>query len=202
MRIAVFISGRGSNFIAINENIKKGLIPNTEIGLVFSNNSKAAGLEYATEQGLKTVCLPTKGCSNRTAYDDEVFKILSEHQIDLVCLAGYMRILSETFVTKLSGKIINIHPSILPSFKGVQAQKQALDYGVKLTGCTVHFVDAGIDTGAIIAQRVVPVLSDDTEELLSMRILKEEHIVYSQVIKMFAEGRVELVNNRVIIKEK
>lgn len=201
MRLAIFLSGRGSNFISIKENIDKGFIPHTEITLVFSNNPNAAGLEYAKKSRIKTVCIPSKDRPDRNAYDLEILEILKEHKIDLVCLAGYMRILTDGLVNAYAGRIINIHPALLPSFKGANAQKQALDYGVKVTGCTVHFVDAGVDTGAIIDQKVVPVLNGDTEESLSARILEKEHILYPEVVKAFAEGRIKFDGKRVFIED-
>lgn len=201
MRLAIFLSGRGSNFISIKENIDNGFIPDTEISLVFSNNPKALGLDYAKNAGLKTVCIPSKDRTDRNAYDLEILEILKEHKIDLVCLAGYMRILTDGLVNAYAGRMMNIHPALLPSFKGAHAQKQALDYGVKFTGCTVHFVDAGVDTGAIIAQKVVPVLSGDTEESLSARILEKEHILYPEAVKAFAERRVKFDGCRAFIED-
>lgn len=200
--IAIFLSGRGSNFVSIYEKILSGYIPNAEISLVFSNNPDALGLQYAQSKNLKTLCIPSKGFPDRAAYDINLLNILNEHNIGLVCLAGYMRILTDNIVNAYSGRMLNIHPSLLPSFKGVHAQKQALDYGVKVAGCTVHFVDVGVDTGAIIAQRAVPVLEDDTLESLSLRILQEEHVLYPEAVKMFAEGRLEIVGGRVLIKDR
>lgn len=200
--IAIFLSGRGSNFISIYEKIQSGYIPNAEISLVFSNNPDSVGLQYAMNKNLKTLCVPSKNFADRTAYDINLLNILTEHKIDLVCLAGYMRILTDNIVNAYSGRMLNIHPSLLPSFKGVHAQKQALEYGVKVAGCTVHFVDAGVDTGPIVAQSAVPVLENDTEDSLSMRILKEEHILYPEAVKMFAEGRLQINNGKVIIKDR
>lgn len=201
IRLAILLSGRGSNFISIKENIDNGLIPHAEISLVFSNNPAAQGLDYAKQKGLKTICIPSKYRPDRMAYDLEILKHLREHKIDLVCLAGYMRILTDSLVNAFPGRMMNIHPSLLPSFKGAHAQKQALDYGVKLTGCTVHFVDTGIDTGAIIAQKVVPVINGDTEETLSARILEKEHILYSETVKAFTEGRIKIDGGRVSIED-
>lgn len=201
IRAAVFLSGRGSNFVSLKEKIDEGYIPNTEIALVFSNKRDAPGLKYAESAGLATFSIPTADFPDRETYDAAIIKILKEYEIGLICLAGYMRILSKHFVEEYAGKIINIHPSLLPAFKGTCAQKQALEYGARFSGCTVHFVDSGMDTGPIIAQRVVPVFQNDTEESLSERILKEEHILYPEAVKMFAQGRLEIINGKVAVKD-
>lgn len=201
IRAAVFLSGRGSNFLSLKEKIDEGYIPNTEIALVFSNKPEAPGLKYAESAGLATFSLPAVDFPDRETYDAAIIKILKEYEIGLICLAGYMRILSKSFVEEYAGKIINIHPSLLPAFKGACAQRQALEYGARFSGCTVHFVDAGMDTGPIIAQRVVPVFQNDTEESLSERILKEEHILYPEAVKMFAQGRLEIINGKVAVKD-
>ena len=168
INIAVFISGRGSNFLALLKNIEKGVLKNCQIAVVFSNNPNAKGLEYAAEAGIKTIVIPSKNRSDRVEYDKEIINALSEYNIDLICLAGYMRIVTEELVEAYKNKIINIHPALLPSFPGLHAQKQALDYGVKVSGCTVHFVDGGMDTGPIILQKTVPVYDNDTEDTKSI----------------------------------
>ena len=178
INIAVFISGRGSNFLALENNIKNGTVKNAEIKVVFSNNPNAKGLEYAKKSGIDTIVLPSKNREDRHEYDKEIIELLKPYNIDLICLAGYMRLVTSTLIESYNNKIINIHPALLPSFKGLHAQLQALEYGVKVAGCTVHFVDDGMDSGAIILQKVVPVYDDDNEESLSERILKQEHITY------------------------
>lgn len=186
--IGILLSGRGSNFEAIARNVACGNIP-AKIALVVSNREQAPGLEIARNMGLKTLYIPSKG-KDREAYDQEVVAALEDAQVDLVCLAGFMRMLSPVFVRAFPGRILNIHPALLPAFPGVDAQKQALDYGVKFTGCTVHIVDEGMDTGPIVLQAVVPVLDGDTVETLSARILKEEHRIYSEAICLMLEDRV------------
>ncbi len=175
-RIAILLSGRGSNFQAIHRAILRGEVK-AEIVCVVSNLPDAAGLTYAREQGLSVYALSSKGLSRET-FDQQVLAILQEHQVELVCLAGYMRLLSPGFIQAFPGRILNIHPSLLPSFPGLDAQKQAFQHGVKITGCTVHLVDEGLDTGPILAQASVPVLCEDTVETLSARILTEEHKLY------------------------
>ncbi|QAR31915.1 phosphoribosylglycinamide formyltransferase [Geovibrio thiophilus] len=199
MRIGILLSGRGSNFKAIKAAIDNGEIKNAEIAAVISNKSDAAGLAYAKECGLKTVYLNHKDFDGREAYDREIVKHLSESGVDLVCLAGFMRIISPYFVEQYRNRIINIHPSLLPAFPGLDAQKQALDYGVKFAGCTVHFVDEKMDSGAIILQKCVPVKDDDTEETLSARILEEEHRAYPEAVRLIAEGRLKTEGRHVKI---
>ncbi len=195
-RLAVLLSGRGSNFIKIYENIKSGVIRNAEIAIVISNKSDAPGLQYAKDNNLKALFLNPKEYSDREQYDRAIVEILKKESIDLICLAGYMRIITKYFVDSFPNRIINIHPSLLPAFPGLDAQRQALEYGVKFTGCTVHFVDEKVDHGAIILQEVVEVLDDDTVETLSQRILQKEHIIYSKAIdlivndKVYIDGRV------------
>jgi phosphoribosylglycinamide formyltransferase 1 len=186
--LGILLSGRGSNFEAIARNVDAGKIP-ARIALVVSDREKAAGLERARQLGLEAVFIPAKG-KDREGYDREVVEELQRRQVDLVCLAGFMRILSPVFIRAFPGRILNIHPALLPSFPGLDAQKQALDYGVKFTGCTVHIVDEGVDTGPIVAQAVVPVLDNDTVETLSARILKEEHRIYTEAICLVLEGGV------------
>jgi len=194
--IGILLSGRGSNFEAIARNVAEGKIP-ARIALVISNREQAPGLEHARAMGLKTLFIPAKG-KDREAYDREVVAALKEAQVDLVCLAGFMRLLSPYFVRAFPGRILNIHPALLPAFPGLDAQQQALDYGVKFTGCTVHIVDEGMDTGPIVRQAVVPVLDDDTVETLSARILKEEHRIYSEAVGLMLEGNIRVEGRRVL----
>ena len=196
-RIGVLLSGRGSNFEALADSVASGKIPNAEIALVLSNREAAAGIDRAKSRGLDTRVIPSKGLE-REAYDRLVVAALNEAKVDLVCLAGYMRLLSPYFVASFPQKILNIHPSLLPSFPGLEAQKQALDYGVKFAGCTVHFVDENLDAGPIILQSVVPIEDGDTEETLSARILKEEHRIYSEAVKLVLEGKYRIIGRRVV----
>jgi len=196
--IGILLSGRGSNFEAIARNVAAGKIP-AKIALVVSNREQAPGLERARQMGLKTLFIPSKG-KDREAYDGEVVAALRDAQVDLVCLAGFMRILSPVFVRAFPGRILNIHPALLPAFPGLDAQKQALDYGVKFTGCTVHIVDEGMDTGPIVLQAVVPVLDDDTVETLSARILKEEHRIYSEAVCLMIEDKVRIEGRRTVLR--
>lgn len=202
INIAVFISGRGSNFLALLKNIEKGVLKNCQIAVVFSNNPNAKGLEYAAKAGIKTIVIPSKNRSDRVEYDKEIINALSEYNIDLICLAGYMKIVTEELVEAYKNKIINIHPALLPSFPGLHAQKQALDYGVKVSGCTVHFVDGGMDTGPIILQKTVPVYDNDTEDTLSARILEQEHTAYSEAVALYAAGRLKVSGRKVEILDK
>lgn len=202
INIAVFISGRGSNFLALLNNIENGTLKNCNIAVVFSNNPNAKGLEYAEKAGIKIIVIPSKNRSDREEYDKEIINALSEYNIDLICLAGYMRIVTEKLVEKYNNKIINIHPALLPSFPGLHAQKQAIDYGVKVSGCTVHFVDGGMDTGPVILQKTVPVYDTDTEDTLSARILEQEHIAYSEAVALYAAGRLKVSGRKVEVLEK
>lgn len=196
-RIGVLLSGRGSNFEALADSVAAVRIPNTEIALVISNREAVVGIERAKSRGLAALVIPSKGLE-REAYDRLVVAALNEAKVDLVCLAGYMRLLSPYFVAAFPQRILNIHPSLLPSFPGLEAQKQALDYGVKFAGCTVHFVDENLDAGPIVLQSVVPVEDGDTEEILSARILKEEHRIYSGAVKLVLEGKYKIVGRRVV----
>jgi len=196
-RIGVLLSGRGSNFEALADSVASRRIPNAQIALVLSNREAAAGIDRARARGLATRVIPSKGLE-REAYDRLVVAALNEAKVDLVCLAGYMRLLSPYFVSAFPQRILNIHPSLLPSFPGLEAQKQALDYGVKFAGCTVHFVDENLDAGPIILQSVVPVEDGDTEETLSVRILKEEHRIYSEAVKIVLEGKYKILGRRVV----
>jgi len=199
-KIAVFISGRGSNFMAIHDAIVAGKI-NAEIALVFSNKEEAPGLKIAQERSLETLSLDPKAYSSREEYEKEIIKEVRKRDVDLVCLAGYMRILSPSFCDEFKHCMMNIHPALLPSFPGLHVQKKALDWGVKYSGATVHFVTADVDMGPIIVQAVVPVLQDDTEQTLSDRILKEEHKIYPEAVRLFFEGKVEVREKKVYIRD-
>src|SRR5436305_4768780 len=187
-RLGILISGRGSNMVALADAVEDGRIPNAEVAVVVSDQVNAAGLAKAKERGIETLVIERRG-RTREEHDREIAEALRERSIDLVCLAGYMRILSREFIDPYRGRILNIHPSLLPSFPGLDAQKQALEHGVKLTGCTVHFVDESLDGGPIILQRVVPVHEDDTVETLSARILIEEHKLYAEAVDQVLRKR-------------
>jgi len=182
-RIAILISGRGSNMVALADAIQNGKIPNAEIAMVISDQPDAKGLTIAQERGIKTLVIERRG-RKREEHDREIVSVLREQRVDLVCLAGYMRVLSPFFVDAFADRILNIHPSLLPLFPGLDAQRQALGHGAKVSGCTVHFVDNTLDGGPIIAQRTVPVLEDDTVETLSARILEQEHILYPEAVAL------------------
>jgi phosphoribosylglycinamide formyltransferase 1 len=196
--IGILLSGRGSNFVAIADSIDAGRIPGARIAVVISNRAEAPGIEIARRRGLEAVVVPSKG-RVREEHDRDVARVLKEHGADLVCLAGYMRLLSPEFIREFPHRILNIHPSLLPAFPGLDAQKQAFEYGVKVTGCTVHFVDEHLDNGPVILQRAVPVLDDDDEHTLSARILEQEHIAYSEAIRIVLEGKYEIVGRRVSV---
>ena len=196
-RMGVLLSGRGSNFEALAESVAAGRIPNAEIAIVISNREGAPGIDLARARGISARVIPSKGLERET-YDRQVVAVLEEHKVDLICLAGYMRLLSPYFVAKFPQRILNIHPSLLPSFPGLESQRQALEYGVKFAGCTVHFVDETLDAGPIILQAIVPVKDDDTEQSLSARILKEEHRIYSEAVKIVLEGKYKIVGRRVL----
>jgi len=196
-RIAVLLSGRGSNFEALADGVAAGRIPNAEIAIVLSNRNGAPGIEKAQQRKITTRVIPSKGLERET-YDRQVVAVLREQKIDLVCLAGYMRLLSPFFVASFPNRILNIHPSLLPSFPGLESQRQALEYGVKFAGCTVHFVDENLDAGPIVLQSAVRVLDDDTEATLSARILAEEHRIYSEAVRIVLEGRYKIEGRRVI----
>jgi len=197
-RIAVLLSGRGSNFEALADSVAAGRIPNTEIALVVSNREGAQGIDKARARGIETCVIPSKGLE-REAYDKLVVAALKEKKVDLVCLAGYMRLLSAYFVAAFPGRIVNIHPSLLPAFPGLESQRQALEHGAKFSGCTVHFVDENLDAGPIILQAVVPIQDDDTESALSERVLREEHRIYSEAVRIVLEGRYRIEGRRVLI---
>ena len=195
--LGILLSGRGSNFEAIAKNVAAGKIPDARIAVVISNRSDAGGLEVAKRMGLGALVIPSKG-KPREEHDREVVAALQQHKADLVCLAGYMRLLSPWFVQQFPRSILNIHPSLLPSFPGLEAQEQAFAYGVKVTGCTVHFVDENLDAGPIIIQAAVPIEDTDTPDTLAARILKEEHRIYTEAVRIVLEGRYRLYGRRVV----
>ncbi len=199
-RIGVLLSGRGSNFEALAESCAAGRIPNAEIALVVSNREGAAGIERARARGIAVRVIPSKGLE-REAYDRQVAAALAEARVDLVCLAGYMRLLSPYFVAQFAGRILNIHPSLLPAFPGLEAQRQALEHGVKWSGCTVHFVDERLDAGPIVMQATVAVRDDDTAESLAARILAEEHRIYSEAVALVLAGGYRIEGRRVLRRE-
>ena len=194
----MLLSGRGSNFEALADSVSAGRIPDAEIALVLSNREGAPGIERARARGLPARVIPSKGLE-REAYDRQVVVALREASVELVCLAGYMRLLSPYFVAAFPQRILNIHPSLLPSFPGLESQKQALDYGVKFAGCTVHFVDENLDAGPIVLQAVVSVNDSDTEATLSTRILEEEHRIYSEAVNIVLQGKYKIEGRRVVL---
>jgi phosphoribosylglycinamide formyltransferase 1 len=200
-RIGVLLSGRGSNFEALAESVAAGRIPNAEIAIVISNREGAPGIDRAKARGIETRVIPSKGLE-REAYDRQVVAALRGKQVDLICLAGFMRLLSPYFIAAFPNRILNIHPALLPAFPGLESQHQALEYGVKFSGCTVHFVDEHLDAGPIVVQAVVPVLDDDTPESLSGRILKEEHRIYTEAVRIVLEGRFRIEGRRVVLVSK
>jgi phosphoribosylglycinamide formyltransferase-1 len=196
-RIGVLLSGRGSNFVALADSVAAGRIPGAEVAIVVSNREGAPGIDRAKERGIATRVIPSKGLE-REAYDRQVAVVLHEHKVDLICLAGYMRLLSPYFVASFPNRILNIHPSLLPSFPGLESQRQALEYGVKFAGCTVHFVDENLDAGPIVLQAAIPVHDEDTEATLSERILAEEHRIYSEAVRIVLEAKFKIVGRRVV----
>jgi phosphoribosylglycinamide formyltransferase 1 len=197
-KLGILLSGRGSNFLAIADSIDANRIPNTEVAIVISNKEDAPGIAAAKKRGLDARVIPSKGKA-REQHDAEMTKALREKNVDLICLTGYMRLLSPEFIRAFPHKILNIHPSLLPAFPGLDAQKQALEYGVKVSGCTVHFVDEALDHGPIILQKTVPVLAEDDAHSLSERILKEEHKAYSEAIALVLGGEARITGRRVVI---
>lgn len=197
MKIGILISGRGSNMSALIEAVKTGKIPNSEIAVVISDKPDAAGLQKALEKGVQTIVIERRNRTRRE-HDAETIAELKKRAVELICLAGYMRLLSAEFIEAFCNRIVNIHPSLLPSFPGLEAQRQAFEYGVKFSGCTVHFVDEGLDSGAIIAQKVVPVLNDDTIETLSARILEQEHQLYVEAVSLIVQRNYHLKGRRVL----
>ena len=199
--LGILLSGRGSNFLAIADNLAAGKIPGAQISVVISNRADAPGIEAARQRHLNALVIPSKG-KPREQHDHEVVAALKSANVDLVVLAGYMRLLSPWFVQQFPQRIINIHPSLLPAFPGLDAQKQAFDYGVKVSGCTVHFVDEDLDHGAIILQRTVPVLPTDDDHMLAARILEQEHIAYTEAIRIALAGDFEVLGRRIVPRKK
>ena len=198
-RIGVLLSGRGSNFEALANSIDAGRIPNAEIAMVLSHREGAPGIDKARARGIATQVIPSRGLE-REAYDKLVVAALQEKKVDLVCLAGYMRLLSPHFVVAFPNRILNIHPSLLPSFPGLESQRQALEHGAKFSGCTVHFVDENLDAGPIVMQACVPIEDADTPETLSARILQQEHRIYTEAVRIVLEGRYRMDGRRVLIQ--
>jgi phosphoribosylglycinamide formyltransferase-1 len=198
--IGILLSGRGSNAVAIADSIDAGRIADARIAVVISNRADAPGVAIARQRGLNAVVIPSKGRS-REEHDREVVGTLRQHKVDLICLAGYMRLLSPWFVQQFPRRILNIHPSLLPAFPGLEAQEQAFAYGVKVSGCTVHFVDEELDHGAIIVQKTVPVLDGDSEHLLTARILEQEHVAYTEAINIVLRGNFEIVGRRLKVEK-
>ncbi len=197
MKIGILISGRGSNMTAIIEAVQSGQIPDSEVAVMISDKPRAEGLEKAKARGVETIVI-TRNKRTREEHDAEIITELQKRNVELVCLAGYMRLLSKEFVRAFPNKIVNIHPSLLPSFPGLDAQKQAIDYGVKISGCTVHFVDEDLDHGAIILQKAVEVDDQDTAESLSVKILAHEHALYSEALKLLVERKIEIIGRRAV----
>jgi phosphoribosylglycinamide formyltransferase 1 len=200
MRLGILISGRGSNFEAIANSIARKKL-DAEVAIVISNRANAPGIETARERGMPLRIIPSAGMDRET-YDKLLIDELQTHEVDLVCLAGFMRLLSADFIRAFPNRVLNIHPSLLPAFAGLDAQRQALEYGVRITGCTVHFVDEYVDSGPIIIQSAVPVLDSDTVESLSARILLQEHLIYSKAIGYIVDGRITIEGRRVFIREE
>ena len=195
--LGILLSGRGSNFVAIADSVAAGRIPNARIAVVISNRADAPGLETAHNRGITALVIPSKG-KPREEHDREVAAALVDSRVDLICLAGYMRLLSPWFVQQFPAKILNIHPSLLPAFPGLEAQQQAFAYGVRVSGCTVHLVDEELDHGAIIVQKTVPVRDSDDEHTLAARILEQEHVAYTEAINIVLEGKFEIAGRRMI----
>ncbi len=195
--LGILLSGRGSNFVAIADSIAAGRIPNARIAVVISNRAHAPGLETARQRGLNALVISSKG-RPREEHDREIAAALLDSKVDLVCLAGYMRLLSPWFVQQFPARILNIHPSLLPAFPGLEAQQQAFAYGVRVSGCTVHLVDEELDHGAILVQKTVPVLNSDDEHTLAARILEQEHIAYTEAINMVLEGKFKIAGRRMV----
>jgi phosphoribosylglycinamide formyltransferase 1 len=197
--LGILLSGRGSNFVAIADSIDAGRIPDTQIAVVISNKPDAPGIATARQRGLSALVIPSKG-KPREQHDREVVGALKQHNVDLICLAGYMRLLSPWFVQQFPRKILNIHPSLLPAFPGLEAQQQAFAYGVKISGCTVHFVDEELDRGPIIVQKACPVLNTDDEHTLATRILEQEHLAYTEAINVVLKGSFQIAGRRLRTK--
>jgi phosphoribosylglycinamide formyltransferase-1 len=200
-RLGILLSGRGSNFLAISDAIASGKLPNAEIAVVISNKAEAPGLTAAVERGLTAIAIEASG-RKRSEHDTEIIACLRQYNVDLVCLAGYMRLLSVEFVRSFPQRILNIHPSLLPAFPGLDAQQQAFDYGVKIAGCTVHFVDEQLDHGVIILQKNVPILEEDDAHALAERILEQEHIAYAEAIARVLSEKYHVVGRRYLPKSE
>jgi phosphoribosylglycinamide formyltransferase-1 len=200
LRLGILLSGRGSNFRAIADSIRAGRLPGVEIAIVISNVADAGGLTAAKDLGLPTALFVSKG-RNRAEHDADLIDCIHAHDVDLICLAGYMRLLSAEFIAAFPNRILNIHPSLLPAFPGLEAQTQAFDYGVKIAGCTVHFVDEHLDHGVIVVQRAIPVLETDDAHSLSERILVEEHLAYTEAIARVASSAYEIRGRRFVRRE-
>jgi len=198
-RVGILISGRGSNMVALADAVRDGHVPGAEIAVVLSDKPSAAGRVRARDRGLKTALVERKG-RTREEHEREIISALRAHGVEVVCLAGFMRLLSPCFIEEFRGRILNIHPSLLPAFPGLDAQRQAVEHGVKFSGCTVHFVDETLDGGPIVTQRVVPVLDSDTEDTLAARILVEEHRAYPEALALVCGGDYEVVGRRVVRK--
>ncbi|HUV82266.1 MAG TPA: phosphoribosylglycinamide formyltransferase [archaeon] len=199
--IAVLVSGRGSNMQAIIDNIENGTIPNASIAVVLSDVGGTYALERAQNQGIDTFFVNPEQYEDKASYESEILGILEKYNINLILLAGYMRVVGPTLLNPYRNKMLNIHPALLPSFPGLHAQKQAFDHGVRVSGCTVHFVDDGVDTGPIIIQKCVPVLEDDTEETLASRILEQEHKIFPEAVRLFVQGQLRIERRKVRILE-
>lgn len=199
--IGILLSGRGSNFEAVAKNIASGKVPGARIAVVVSNREDAGGIEIARKMGIEVVVIPSKGKA-REDHDREVAQVLQDRKVDLICMAGYMRLLSPWFVKQFPQQILNIHPSLLPAFPGLEAQEQAFAYGVKVTGCTVHFVDEELDHGPIIVQKAIPVLETDNEKTLAARILEQEHEAYSEAINLVLSGEFRILGRRLISQKQ
>jgi phosphoribosylglycinamide formyltransferase 1 len=197
--LGILLSGRGSNFVALADSVDAGRIPSARIAIVISNRDDAPGIETARQRGLNALVIPSKG-RTREEHDRDVIAALKHANVDLVCLAGYMRLLSPLFVQQFPNRILNIHPSLLPAFPGLDAQKQAFEYGVKVSGCTVHFVDEHLDHGAIILQKVVPVLDSDDDHALAARILEQEHLAYTEAVRIVLTGKYQIRGRRLVSK--
>jgi phosphoribosylglycinamide formyltransferase-1 len=195
--LGILLSGRGSNFVAIADSIDAGRIPDTRVAIVISNRADAPGIATARGRGLNAAVIPSKG-KPREEHDREIVAALKQHNVDLICLAGYMRLLSPWFVQQFPQRILNIHPSLLPAFPGLEAQEQAFAYGVKVSGCTVHLVDEELDHGAIIVQKTVPVLDTDDEHTLAVRILEQEHLAYTEAINLVLEGKYKISGRKLV----
>ena len=200
LNLGVLVSGRGSNLQAIIDTTEAGELP-ARVTVVISDKAEAYGLERARNHGIPAVHINPKDFADKTAYEAEIVRILKEHGVGLVCLAGYMRLVGSTLLAAFPERVINIHPALLPAFPGLHGQEQAFNYGVKVSGCTVHFVDVGMDTGPIILQVTVPVLEDDTADTLAARILEQEHRAYPRAIRLLAEGKVEIDGRQVRVRE-